>query len=197
MILNKNMSEKTNSFFANETGVLLNFDNNTLSSFDSRSAEIIKVNEKKGRIKIKGRKGKLKYERLTEDSKTVTESKKSSYILKRLDLTNKIEIDELEMSNFLVDQQCSPIKGLDISFLSDKYSINNTYLHKLIHENKSEVGYWFIKKYKENAFIVFNVGMNKPTNIFQIATFSLNGFRLIPLQIENDLKSVTQLRTCL
>ena len=111
-------------------------------------------------------------------------------------------MNEDDISTFLIDQQCDLVNGFKLEFTAEQFLIDAQSRqphtrHRLANKNWNDNGYWFIRKIKENAFIVFTIGKNEPENIMQISSITLNGFKLIPLQHDKNIKNLDLLRTCL
>ena len=202
MSYNNGVSEISQSNRLGEDRMLVNFDKKTITNIETNSTIDFSIKLKKSRIKAKGKKGKLFFQKLGADSMVMKGAKNVQYNLEKLNLIHEIALEENDIASYLIDQQCDAVAGHRLFFTSEQFPIDKQFRqphtkHRLINENLNTPGYWFVRKIKENAFIVFTMGTNEPENIFQITSIALNGFKLMPLQHDKKLKNVNLLKTCL
>jgi len=184
-----------------KTGIILNFDTNVVGHIKNETSGKMTVNKKQTKIKADGIKGKLAVHQANRKS-LVLKGKNSSYIFKKLDSKSKISMSKKELGRFLTDQFCDQIQGIKAQFTREQFFLDkkNKKPHKrnqFINYTQRDNGYWYIKKVKGLALLVFTTGQNQPENIFQITSMSLNGFKLNQLQNSRQVYNLTELKPCL
>lgn len=182
--------------------IILDFEANIMGSINADKKRKVTSNRKKTKFKIQGVKGKLKIENYSQNEMVLKGSKNTSYIFKKLDLTHKLDMSEKELRDFLVDQQCDLIQGIEGQFTKEQFFLDKKTKRPLeryqfINFSERSNGYWTIKNIRGNAFFIFEAGQNETEGIFQITSVKVNGFKLLPLQENNPMKSLTSIKTCL
>ncbi|TVZ17280.1 hypothetical protein [Maribacter sp. MAR_2009_72] len=129
-------------------------------------------------------------------------SKNTKYILKQLDLSHPIDWNENDIMDFIIDQQCNPVYGVDLKFINQPYHdgghVNSKGVnYSLLNQDNGNTGYWFVRKIESNAFIVLNLGKKEPESIFQITSITLNGLKFQPIQEYKELQNLRLITTCL
>jgi hypothetical protein len=180
----------------------LDFDKNQLGNIATFNTSSLNLNRKKTKIKASGVKGKLKVQSLHDGLLILKGSKGATYTFKKLDLSPKINSSINELSDFLINQQCDLIQGIEGQFTSerffkDKASKNYHKKNQYINFSGRDNGYWYFKKLRGNAFFVLTTGQNNSENIFQVLKLNVNGFKLLQLQDDGNIKNLNSLKTCL
>jgi hypothetical protein len=181
--------------------ILLDFDSKTIGNINSNASGKIVVNRKATKMKADGIKGKLNVQKRGKNT-LILNGKNTYYILNKLNTAGKVNMTKKELGRFLTDQFCDEIQGIKAQFTKEQFFLDKKAkkAHKrnqFINYSQRDNGYWFIKKFKGYALLVFTTGQNKSENIFQIESVSLNGLKLNQLQNSAQVKNLTQIKTCL
>lgn len=181
---------------------ILDFDAYEIGFINSDRNSTIASNRKNTRLKIKGVRGKLKIEHIGQNKMVLKGSKNRTYVFDKLVLSHKLNMGEKELSDFLVDQQCDLIQGIQGKFTKEQFFLDKKAKkahrrNQFINFSQRVNGYWYMKTIKGNTFFIFDSGQNKTEDIFQILSMKVNGFKLLPLQEDNSMKGLTWLKTCL
>lgn len=182
--------------------MMIDFDTKLISDFDTKEAYPILIKSKKGRIKAKGKKGKLMYMKTTHNTILVQGPSNTKYNLKKLEFLHGIDWSKEDIEDFIIEQQCNTTNGLALKFMNQPYSpvggsnFNRDYF-SLSNKSTGRTGYWFVRKIEGNAFIVIMLGDNEPESIFQITSITLNGLKLQPVLEYKQLKDLKLITTCL
>ncbi len=184
-----------------QSGMILDFNANKIGSIKSNKTGKLEVNRKQTKIKADGFKGKLLVQKRAENV-LVLKGKNSSYTFKKLDSKSKIAMSKKELSSFITGQFCDEIQGIKSQFTKEQFFVDkkNKKPHnrnQFINFTHRDNGYWYIKKINGMALFVFTVGQDKIENIFQISSMSLNGLKLTQLQNSNQVRNLTEIKTCL
>lgn len=182
--------------------ILLDLDTNKIGYINAENTTEISHNRKKTKLKIKGVKGKFKIKKSGQNKLVLITSRNTSHIFEKLDLTHKLNMSQKELSDFLVKQQCDLIGGIKGQFTKEQFFLDkkakkSTSRYQFINFSERDNGYWYIKTIKGNAFLVFNTAQKEKENVFQILEVKVNGFKLLPLQEQNSLSSLTWIKACL
>lgn len=181
---------------------IMDIDGKGIGSVYTRSKHKLTSNRKKTKFKIKGVKGKFKVEDFGPKELILRGPKNNRFVFSKLNLSHKVGMNEKELQEFLVEQQCDLIQGIQgkftlEQFFKDKKAKKPRERHQFINFNERSNGYWTIKKIRGNALFIFEAGQNQQEGIFQITKVKVNGFALLPLLKDNPMKGLTAVKTCL
>ncbi|AZQ57819.1 hypothetical protein EJ994_03005 [Maribacter sp. MJ134] len=181
---------------------IMDFDTNSIGSINTRNKSRLTSNPKKSKFKIQGTKGKFKVESIGPNMLVLKGAKNKRYTFQKLDLSHKLEMGEKELQEFLVEQQCDAIQGIQGQFTKEQYYLDKKAKkpygrYQFINYSEGSNGYWSIYTIHGNAFLIFDAGQNQNEGIFQITNVKVNGFTLLPLQNTNPMKELTSIKTCL
>lgn len=202
-VSNKKFSNKKISNKPNDNGgIIIDFDTKTMSSFLDNSTKQIKVNRKETKIKIEGQKGKYIVKSNISGTLVLIGPKKTLHKFKIINKVGALNMGTQELESYLVNQQCGLIQGLKVQFTKEQFFLDKKAKQplkrfQLINYTTRDNGYWYFKKYKKNVFFVFTTEKNTPENILQILEIDLKGFRLNQLESDNNIKNLTEIKTCL
>lgn len=190
----------SNSHF--DGAVLLDFDNGLIGNMANISNEKMIINRKKTKIKAAGLKGKFKIERLGPKQLVLKGAKGVSSSFKKLDLSHKIEIDPNDLNDYLIEQHCGVIQGVQGKFTDERFFKDSNEGSKLkrnqyINFTDRKNGYWYFRNIRDNTFLVFTVDDNSTENIFQVLSLRLKGFDVLQLQNSKRVSDLNLLETCL
>lgn len=183
--------------------VILDFNQGVIGNMSSiTNGSSLDLNRKKTKIKVSGIKGKLKVISIDKDRLVLKGAKGITANFKKLDLTHKIDFGQKELNNFLIEQHCGIIQGLKGRFTTERFFLDkpeqNMYKRKqYINFTDKKNGYWYFRKIRGNAFLVFTIDQKSPENIFQVLSIRLKGFDLLQLQSDDRIKNLSLLETCL
>jgi len=201
---NNRVIDPYNGYTSGGEGLIIDFDNSTLSHLQSDSLFNFKasINNKKAKIKIKGIKGRLKLKIFGCDSLEIDSKENMVRVFRKLDLSNKINFTKKEIANFLTTHKFDSIQGFKGEFSADQFNRDRNLerphtRNKFINKNWDEQGYWYIKKVKESALLIFTVGQTEINNILQILMINENGLKLKPLQNDEWFENLTEINTIL
>lgn len=185
-----------------EGKILMDLGINQIEYINADTKIEIISNRKKTKLKIRGVKGKFKIQKIGQNKLVLMTSKNTSYTFDKLDLTHKLNMSKKELGDFLIKQQCDLIEGIKGQFTKEQFFLDKkakkpTSRYQFINFSERDNGYWYIKTIKGNAFLVFNMAQKEKENIFQILAVKVNGFKLLPLQEQNSLSSLTWIKACL
>ncbi|WP_396637502.1 hypothetical protein [Maribacter sp. R77961] len=181
---------------------VVDFDRSSIGNINKENKNRFTINRKRTKFKIQGVKGKLKIESVDKNEIVLKGSKNTKYTFEKLDLTHKLEMGEKELQDFLVEQQCDLIQGIQGQFTKEQYYLDKKTKkprgrYQFINFSERSNGHWAIKTIHGNAFLIFEAGQNQKEGVFQITAVKVNGFTLLPLQKDNPMKNLTAIKTCL
>lgn len=181
---------------------IIDFDEGSIGNLAGIGHQPLTTNRKKTKIKAAGIKGKLKVQTVDKKRLVLRGAKGITTVFKKLDLTHKIDIDQKELNTFLTEQHCGTIEGIQGRFTLERFFLDkpDPQQHKrkqYINFTDKANGYWYFRKIKGNAFLVFTVDQKATENIFQILSLRLKGFDLLQLQNSNRIQNLNLLKTCL
>ena len=202
MSYNNRIIDKSKVYTRGDEGIIIDFDNSTMGHIKSDSIVHIKINFKKSKIKAKGIKGSMKFRQFGQDSVEMNGLENSVYVFRKLDLARKIDLNKNEISEFLINTQFDSIQGIKGEFSSDQFFRDITFgrphtKNQFVNKNWNDYGYWFVKKIEGSAFLVFTIGQTEQNNILQILSIEEKGLKLKPLQNDEWMKNLTEIKTCL
>ncbi|WP_430908360.1 hypothetical protein [Maribacter sp. 2-571] len=192
---------------AGSEGIIIDFDNSTMGHIgaDTLVAVAFIFKKKKIKLKVGGIKGMGKLKKFGNDSLVMDSGENMSYIFRKLDLSNQLNLSTEAITDFLVTHRFEPLNDfMEIEFTADKYWIDKLLekkserLNLLNHTWENDNGFWYLKEINKNYFLVFTLGQVDKQNFYQIIQVSERGVKLKPLQ-ETDfgLENITELKTCL
>jgi len=181
---------------------VLNIDAKTLSNLTTNHNIKFKTNRKKTKFKIKGVKGKLVLDYASKELIVLKGADNTKYTFQKAKTGHTIAMNERQLKDFLVEQQCDLIYGIKGKFTKEQYFVDKkakkpVQRYQFINFNENSNGYWSIRKIDGNAILIFEAGQNQYEGIFQITKVKVNGFDLVPLLKDNPMRGLTTIKTCL
>jgi len=201
---NNRILDEFKSHTTGDEGMFFDFDTHTLGFIQSDSLFKIKVRSKNNlaKIKIAGIRGKGKFKIFGKDSLEADSSNNKIRVFRKLDLSHKIDMTEEEISEFLISNSFDSIQGIKGHFSPEQFFRDRIFGRPHIKnqfENKSwdDAGYWYIKKIKNSAFLIFTIGQTEKMNILQIKSLNKKGLQVNHLQEDKYMRNLIEINTCL
>lgn len=204
MSYNNRIINSKSVYTRGDEGILIDFDNLSMGHIKSDTLINVMANfkNKKVKLRVEGIKGKGKLNKFGLDSLEMNSGQNTVHVFRKLDLSHKINWAKKEITDFLIKHKFDSIQGIKGEFSKGQFFRDITFdrphtKNQFVNKNWNDYGYWFIKKINGNAFLVFTIGQTEPNNILQILSVDKNGLRLRPLQDDEWMKNLTEIKTCL
>jgi len=211
MSYNNYIIDIDSAYSSGNEGIIIDFDKQTIGYIHNDSIVPVNVDFKKSKLFVKkDTLNNVEFKVYNNDSITIDFDINMMHVFRPLNLNHKLSIEKSQIdkflmkSDFFVNNDFDKENGaINIRFSDKPYFIDVMFekqikKNTLINRSWKGEGYWYIKKLKQNFFLVFALDQTADQNIYQIISLSDNKMELKQLQeAEYGNATITELKTSL
>ncbi|MEZ4797403.1 MAG: hypothetical protein R2785_09545 [Flavobacteriaceae bacterium] len=193
-----------NYWYASEDeGVILDFNNQTISTIQHDSIVSINIDFKKSKLSMKTDTLNVDFKVYKKDSIEIDFGRNMMHVFRPLNLDHKLSVNKSQINDFLFKNNFGKINDtIDVEF-SDRYFFRDIEFEKtnkknaLINKSWNDEGYWYVKEIEQNFFLIFTLSQTSDQNIYQITSIDDCKLKFIQLQ-ETEFRSskLIELNAC-
>jgi hypothetical protein len=193
-----------NYWYASEDeGVILDLDNQTISTIQHDSIVSINIDFKKSKLSMKTDTLNVDFKVYKKDSIEIDFGRNMMHVFRPLNLDHKLSVNKSQINDFLFKNNFGKINDtIDVEF-SDRYFFRDIEFEKtnkknaLINKSWNDEGYWYVKEIEQNFFLIFSLSQTSDQNIYQITSIDNCKLKFIQLQ-ETEFRSskLIELNAC-
>lgn len=200
MSYNDKIINLDSAWAGNISGFIIDFDKNTFGNIQSDSMHIVNIDFENNHLKTNN--SKIDFKVYENDTIEIELYENTISVFHPLDLDHKLSWSKHQIENFLITNDFDPIiDSLKIDFQETYYRYDNSRVLKNLRSrflnNNSARGYWFVGEVRKNFFLFFSLIESDERNIYQILSINKKGLKLKPIEENEFIRNVNELKISL